>query len=143
MTDKIDITPEAVARMLDGVTRTRWIAGGPIIYLDGGIQPHIADLTDMQDAEANAAFIVYAREALPVLAARLAELERKLDAARQIERNVQSVREHEFQRAETAEARVAELEGVLRGKTFTVDQIAELEAENARLKVGQIERIEG
>jgi len=43
--------------------------------------------------------------------ARIAELDRLLENARQIERNVQKVREHEYQKRVAAEARIAELEG--------------------------------
>jgi hypothetical protein len=110
MTAPID-SPEAVARMLDGVTPGPWkccetsIHGhkyggcwveGPDVDDDegrlrgllipisgsGGAMSYTTRLIDIQDHDhndANARFIAWAREAVPALAARLAEVEAVLE----------------------------------------------------------------
>ncbi len=87
-----DISPENVARMLDGVTPGPWHAAGPpwnqIIYSSGenrvAFTAHSNGLDDDRDI-ATARFIAWAREAVPALAAerdalaaRLAEVEENL-----------------------------------------------------------------
>lgn len=97
MTDKPDITPENVARMLDGVTPGPWsvcidddgnpLSGRPsvqapedcdcaIVHWDGFVQNYWRSARGDKEIHANARFIAYAREAVPALAARVAELEK-------------------------------------------------------------------
>ncbi len=78
----VDITPENVARMLDGVTPGPWEAEGPehstIIwgYADRDDREYrVCFMTSDGPAQANARFIAWAREAVPALSARLAEVE--------------------------------------------------------------------
>jgi hypothetical protein len=74
-----DISPENVARMLEGVTPGPWHAAGPpwnqIIYSSSenrvAFTAHSNGLDDDRDL-ATARFIAYAREAVPALSARLA-----------------------------------------------------------------------
>jgi hypothetical protein len=80
MTAPIDTSPEAVARMLEGVTPGPWRLG-PDEEGDPA-QCITADGFDIATAwggynaaDADAHFIAYAREAVPALAARVAELE--------------------------------------------------------------------
>jgi hypothetical protein len=86
-----DITPENVARMLDGVTDGPWMVTGVRGKLDGQSvhnvfrydadkkrDEHIAAVwydTKNGLGHADARFIAYAREAVPALSARLAEVE--------------------------------------------------------------------
>jgi hypothetical protein len=100
MTDQPDITPENVARMLDGVTASPWRAepheeedtAKYFWYVFGhGVIFEVEDPGDDVLAtsvgsgntdrhERNARFIAYAREAVPALAARVAELEAETSA---------------------------------------------------------------
>ena len=89
-----DTSPENVARMLEGVTPGPWehdpIEGYQFnIYSDDATGSILATTTGFQYAPrkpaeklANARFIAYAREAVPALAARLAEVEAERDTTR-------------------------------------------------------------
>ncbi len=79
----VELTPEAVEKMLEGVTPGPWRTFETGVYFDpnsgtwGGF-----DLRNSPNAESNARFIAWAREAVPALAAerdaiaaRLAEVE--------------------------------------------------------------------
>jgi len=110
------------------------------------------------DALAPARFIAYAREAVPALSAERAAL--KTDVTTYQAMVMDLTAEGEALRAKLAEvtaersslsamfatqaeetqaakARVAELEALIRGKTFTVDESVELKAENERLRTPQ------
>lgn len=74
MTDKINISAEAVAAMLNGVTPGPWAAAGRFV------DTHVLQIADLNAGrtgheDANTRFIAWAREAVPALAARLAEVE--------------------------------------------------------------------
>jgi hypothetical protein len=87
----VDITPENVAQMLEGVTDGPWKQDGRNSHRinqgsgDGAKIAQASVFADWQPpamkrrayetCERNARFIAYAREAVPALAARLAELE--------------------------------------------------------------------
>jgi hypothetical protein len=126
MTNQPDISPEGVAKMLDGVTPGPWTAEPHEnedtakyfwYVVHGGIIFEVEDLSDNVLAtavgsrttdrhERNARFIAYAREAVPALSTRLAEVEAERDSAlRQLGRADRL--------AEAAETRVAELEAVI------------------------------
>ncbi len=92
----VELTPEAVAQVLDGVTPGPWAVDGPpynqVIWSDAenrvAFMAHSNGLDDARDI-ANARFIAWAREAVPALAAerdalaaRLAEVEAERDAWR-------------------------------------------------------------
>lgn len=82
-----DITPENVARMLEGVTDGPWITEAQGVYAKSGHQlvAHLKDHEwgrDWPTLERDRDFIAYAREAVPALAARVAEVEAKLATAR-------------------------------------------------------------
>ncbi len=86
MTD-IDLSPEAVAKMLDGVTPGPWVAEAQGVYAwDGRVL--VASLKahewgrDWPTLERDRDFIAWAREAVPALAARLAEVEAERDELR-------------------------------------------------------------
>lgn len=73
MTDPIDTSPEAVAQMLDGVTPGPWQLNGSHAY---GPDPHRELVAQVFTRGASdLLFIAWAREAVPALAARVAELE--------------------------------------------------------------------
>jgi hypothetical protein len=92
----VDISPETVAQMLEGVTAGPWTVEidkrtwgwvdvkGPSINVGG--PTHATDLgpADEIARKADARFIAWARESVPALAARVAELEaeRAVDAAK-------------------------------------------------------------
>jgi hypothetical protein len=80
-----DINPEAVAEVLEGVTPGPWWFDNNEGYGANAIHaPHKSDprayesvahsIGDSAEAEANARFIAWAREAVPALAAKLAEV---------------------------------------------------------------------
>jgi hypothetical protein len=136
MTDKI--TPEAVERMLDGVSPAPWLPRN-MVHADGramtpeeigeyvtnsvkiGTQDQFLFVMGQHDdggdadichagngprGPANTAFIAWAREAVPALATRLAEVEADLGTAQELI----AILEGEQARAEAAEARAAELD---------------------------------
>jgi hypothetical protein len=75
-----DITPENLARMLEGVTPGPWKAHGSHIY---GLDPARSLVGQVLSwptcGEHDISFIAWAREAVPALAARLAEVEADRD----------------------------------------------------------------
>jgi hypothetical protein len=89
MTDKIDISVDAVADILEGVTPGPWhfspeclvgtyVEGRREFTLVATVGPYrLADPVD--ERERNARFIAWAREAVPALSARLAEVEAERD----------------------------------------------------------------
>jgi hypothetical protein len=121
----VDITPESVARMLDGVTEGPWLTrnlenfGHNVVHYIGGDKFNIRRVTKAHE-EQDARFIAWAREAVPAMAARIAELTAERDALAKIidpdetdpalMAAVVIERFEALARAMTAEARVAELE---------------------------------
>ena len=79
MTNPIDITPAGVAKALEGVTDGPWSAGclGKWPYWVENQEEEVA--YDCDEADAN--FIAYARNALPLIAAHISELEAVIDSA--------------------------------------------------------------
>ena len=120
----VDTSTAAVTKLLDGVTPGPWGAEyedygeeiwfggegcgtwtvGPCFIGGGG---HDTDLARIMDADAR--FIAAARDLVPALLAERDALRRENENLRQIERNVQAVREHEYKRAEAALAEVERL----------------------------------
>ena len=86
-----DLSPEAVAKMLEGVTPGPWIVEidkrtwgwvdvtGPSINVGAPTRATDLNLADEVIRKADARFIAWAREAVPALAARLAEVEARLE----------------------------------------------------------------
>ncbi len=124
MTDAIDLSPEAVAKMLEGVTPGPWEsrqdedAAWAILH-DGAFVTYAfpTECGAGGDTEANARFIAWAREAVPALASRLAEVEAQLaewqasQHYRYIGRDGKPVLARDLEaRAEAAEAKLAEVE---------------------------------
>lgn len=123
----LPVDPENVARMLDGVTPGPWsvcidddgnpLSGRPsvqapdhcdcaIVHWDGFVQKYWRSARGDKEIHANARFIAYAREALPALATRAAELER-------IGKDYRSWMIEERTRAKTAEAKLAASEALV------------------------------
>jgi len=129
MTDNPDIAPENVALMLDGVTPGPWQVfiddsggkwgGWPLsieatnfadkcIVRPGGQWPYEWDAgTSRAEAVANACFIAYAREAVPALAARVAELEAEQEKTRRFLKISRKEGEDALVALEAAEAALA------------------------------------
>lgn len=120
----VDTSTEAVTKLLDGVTPGPWGAEyddyGEEIWFGGegcgtwtvgpcfiGGDGHDPDLARIMDADAR--FIAAARDLVPALLTERDALQRENENLRQIERNVQAVREHEYKRAEAALAEVERL----------------------------------
>jgi hypothetical protein len=109
MTDKINISAKAVAVMLDGVTP------GPWKFVPKGMKTIITDAEYDVLFRANgtcapyydARFIAWAREAVPALAARLAEVEAERDEWRAAHGYCLADRGIAATRAEAAEAKLA------------------------------------
>jgi hypothetical protein len=165
-----DISKEAVAKMMEGVTEGPWVFAIVSDDEDYGETYEVrgqpdgdgwADVVSSSDDPDDARFIAWAREAVPALSAERDALAAKLaEREAQVERLLAAQLDHEIslEAAEAnvtrleahiegtakdthkllmaAEARVAELESIIRGKTFTVDEVAELTAENERLRKG-------
>ncbi len=137
-----DITPENVARMLDGVTPPPWQADSAFCHDGKALRVALPDRHGVpsatiaecaenwheaedydepriswKEAEANARFIAYAREAVPALAARVAELEADMVITETLLQNEAKQNLEQRGRAEAAEAK-----------------LAERDAENARLR---------
>lgn len=111
-----DISPENVARMLEGVTPGPWGAEGPehsiIIwgYADRDDREYrVCFMTSDGPAQANARFIAWAREAVPALSARLAEVEAERDSWKAETVHWQDTAAATLDRAEAAEADIATL----------------------------------
>ena len=83
----VDTSTEAVTKLLDEVTPGYWFSDGYRV----------------ED------FIPAARDLVPAMLAERDALRRENESLRQIERNVQAVREHEYKRAEAALAEVERL----------------------------------
>ena len=79
MTNPIDITPAGIAKALEGVKDGPWSAGclGKWPYWVENQEEEVA--YDCDEADAN--FIAYARNALPLIAAHITELEAVIDSA--------------------------------------------------------------
>jgi hypothetical protein len=113
MTAPIDTIPEAVARMLEGVTPGPWAINwyGPE-ETQGDVWHENSEIIVCETVDArNAHFLAWAREAIPALAARVAEVEAdnvRLQAARDVDRVLAAFD------AEAAEAKVARLTEALR-----------------------------
>lgn len=82
MADKIDISPEAVALMLDGLTKGPWTVDpdGDVVSPDGPVAgPFYPDNYDTwptwEQRKADARFIAWARDAVPAMVKRIAELD--------------------------------------------------------------------
>lgn len=101
----VDITPENTARMLDGVTPEPWVADSAFCRDDQARRVALPDRNGIpsatiaecaenwreaeeygepriswKEAESNARFIAWAREAVPAMAARIAEVEADVDS---------------------------------------------------------------
>jgi len=100
---------------------------------DGASSAMREDDRDFRAAVAAAFDALVPASALAELQALRADRDR-LDAATN---TLSEMWEGEKARAEAAEARNAELEALIRGKTFTVDESVELKAENERLRTPQ------
>lgn len=115
----VDTSTEAVTKLLDGVTPGPWIAESGHVQQNGQLYWQVTDKNDaiMQnqfcwcqgDHAANARFIAAARDLVPALLAERDAMRRENENLRHIERNVQAVREHEYNRAEAALADVERL----------------------------------
>ena len=114
MTDKIDVTPEAVAAMLESVTRGPWKTGGcsgrMILDPDESGDGFIADV----DLKANANFIAWARDAVPALSARLAEVDSELDKLKESEEFLERCAVVSEKRWESANAKLTKATDALR-----------------------------
>jgi len=129
-----DMTPEGVAEMLEGVTPGPWAYNthrevGPLHTGDdqayGMICDAVCEVNFDADHLGNARFISWAREAVPALAAKLAEVERDRDglrAAKWAEKHTDTMngmvqmgmaRDEAMARAEAAETEVARLRAEL------------------------------
>ena len=99
-----DITPAGIAKALEGVTDGIWKVRGKQTV---GVSTHTICKTLWQNGKKDAQFIAYARNALPLLAARMEALE--AGARDNSEWARQAIADKE-----AAEKRVAELEANLR-----------------------------
>jgi hypothetical protein len=155
MTNPIDTSAEAVAKMLGGVTPGPWWVvedrstwgwvevDGPSIKI---ASPTAAtDLTDMdaQTRRAEARFIAYAREAVPALAAerdalaaRVAELESDRDLLSLRYSQEGQIADTERARAEAAEAENARLRNVIFRLSVT-NRIRDLEVSDFTIALAQ------
>jgi hypothetical protein len=166
-----DLTPEAVAKMLEGVTPGPWTSDvcRNVWGSAPGSHGKIANLSDRPQAEgydeipeasvaANARFIAWAREAVPALAAKLAEVERDRDelrAAKWAEKHTDTMndmvqmgmaRDEAMTRADLSAAReaaarregwdaaieaaAAKVEGMSRTRTYTDEDLGTMTARN-------------
>lgn len=117
----VDTSAEAVTKLLDGVTPGPW-----------AFDPHFSTvvagekcIAEVFTSDADARFIATARDLVPAMLAERDALLRENENLRQIERNVQAVREHEYKRAEAALAEVERL----KSQPVTVQDAAETDAE--------------
>lgn len=137
---QIDTRTEAVTKLLDGVTPGPWYAESGHVQQNGQLYWQVTDKNDaiMQnqfcwcqgDHAANAHFIAAARDLVPALLADRDALRRENENLRQIERNVQAAREHEYKRAEDALAEIKRL----KAQPVTVQDaaVSDVLAERAR-----------
>jgi len=103
-----DVSPETVARMLDGVTDWSWEAC--MIEQDPSDKAAPIERSQLQ---ALLRFINWAREAVPALSTRLAEVEVQRDTRHREMLNADAFAEKHKRRAEASEAREAKLLGAL------------------------------
>jgi hypothetical protein len=137
-----------VKRMMEGVTPGPWsvcidddgnpLSGRPsvqapeycdcaVVHWDGFVQEYWRSARGDKEIQANARFIAWSRDAVPALAARLAEVEAERDAlaadgagvfwankARELAIHQKDLAVRAEMRAEAAEAKVARLTGALR-----------------------------
>lgn len=106
-----DISTAVVERLLDGVTPGPWHVEDDWNVHCGSYSVMHGSMNIVSDAEseANANFTAASRDLVPTLLAERDALKRENENLRQIERNVQAVREHEYKRAEAALADVERL----------------------------------
>lgn len=107
---QIDTSPEAIAALMDGVTPGPWeaVAAGQADDLNEVVayKPTFSSIADAEGA--NARFIAAARDLVPALAARLAEVEAERDQIIEAKTNW-NVRANDMEaRAEAAEAALKE-----------------------------------
>jgi len=133
-----DLTsPDAVAKMMEGVTPGPWRCGAnrQTLIIHGDHGGRIADTFQSYKMEyrdkANARFIAWTREAVPALSAKLADVTAERDALTGIlTRSSDQIRN--LARAEAAEAAAAESEGNLAHALHQLDdaeaRVTELEA---------------
>ena len=106
-----DLTPEAVAKMLEGVTPGPWEADHMSLFAGEKVVARFGDYAEyaggrerpLHDYQANRDFIAWAREAVPALAAKLAEVEKLVEALREARSELESFIDAEWPEARRAE----------------------------------------
>jgi hypothetical protein len=153
-----NITPENVARMLDGVTPGPWCNDETgslwnnqkmLVIVCDEKGNNYGGMFEEGEAEANLSFIAWSREAIPAYAARLAEVESDLVQMIAI-KDIHAVKRMEnADRAEAAERLVSKLRAALSGGVLTkndsldlLHNLAAAEAKVERLRAALVDTLD-